>query len=59
MAKLSKKNQEWLQEKFGERANFNRVERVLYSNQRTSKQSATAAERLTTDIKEELGRGTS
>ncbi|MGB6340242.1 MAG: FAD-binding and (Fe-S)-binding domain-containing protein [Candidatus Aminicenantaceae bacterium] len=32
MAKLSKKNQEWLQDKFGERANFNRVERVLYSH---------------------------
>jgi Fe-S oxidoreductase/FAD/FMN-containing dehydrogenase len=32
MAKLSKKNQEWLQEKFGERTNFNRVERVLYSH---------------------------
>ncbi|MGD9344237.1 MAG: FAD-binding and (Fe-S)-binding domain-containing protein [Candidatus Aminicenantes bacterium] len=32
MAKLSKKNQEWLREKFGERVNFNRVERLLYSH---------------------------
>ena len=32
MAKLSKKNQEWLLEKFGERANFNPVERLLYSH---------------------------
>jgi len=32
MAKFSKKNKEWLQEKFGERANFNPVERMLYSH---------------------------
>ncbi len=32
MAKLTKKNKEWLQEKFGERANFNPVERLLYSH---------------------------
>jgi FAD/FMN-containing dehydrogenase len=32
MAKLSKKNQEWLEDKFGDRVNFNRVERMLYSH---------------------------
>ncbi len=32
MAKLTKKNEEWLRDKFGDRANFNRVERLLYSH---------------------------
>ena len=32
MAKLGKKEKMWIQEKFGERANFNRTERILYSH---------------------------
>jgi Fe-S oxidoreductase/FAD/FMN-containing dehydrogenase len=32
MAKLTKKNKEWLQEKFGNRVNFNPTERLLYSH---------------------------
>jgi len=32
MAKLTEKNKEWLQEKFGERVNFNKTERLLYSH---------------------------
>ncbi len=35
------------------------VERVLYSNQKSTKQSAVSAERLTVNIKEELNRGAS
>jgi len=32
MAKFSRKNREWLEEKFAERANFNPTERLLYSH---------------------------
>jgi len=32
MAKLSKNKIQWLEEKFGERANFNPTERLLYSH---------------------------
>ncbi|MGD2295970.1 MAG: FAD-binding oxidoreductase, partial [Candidatus Aminicenantes bacterium] len=32
MSRLTKKDKKWIQDKFGERANFNRTERVLYSH---------------------------
>jgi len=32
MARISKKDKKWIQEKFGDRANFNRTERILYSH---------------------------
>ncbi len=32
MARISKKDKKWIQEKFGKRANFNRTERMLYSH---------------------------
>jgi len=32
MARLRKKDKKWLEERFGERANFNPTERVLYSH---------------------------
>jgi len=32
MAKFSRKNREWLEENFAERANFNPTERLLYSH---------------------------
>ncbi len=32
MARINKKDKKWIQEKFGERANFNQTERILYSH---------------------------
>ncbi|NQT80650.1 MAG: FAD-binding oxidoreductase [Candidatus Aminicenantes bacterium] len=32
MAKLSTRNKKWIEEKFGEKANFNPIERLLYSH---------------------------
>ncbi|MGD2245943.1 MAG: FAD-binding and (Fe-S)-binding domain-containing protein [Candidatus Aminicenantes bacterium] len=32
MARINKKDKKWIQEIFGERANFNRTERILYSH---------------------------
>ncbi len=32
MSRLTKKDKKWIQDTFGERANFNRTERILYSH---------------------------